>query len=419
MKVVEELSISECGVRSAWQKIQPIVLRTILSKHEGLSEKYQCDLYLKREDLQVVRSYKIRGAFNKISSLSKEIQDKGVVCSSAGNHAQGVSYCCKKLGINGSIFMPVNTPNQKVDRVRTLGEKFINIFLTGETYDECAEAALSYSKENALTLIPPFDDEKIIEGQATVGYEILMDQKEVDYLFIPIGGGGLAAGVGSYFKRYSPGTVIIGAEPSGAASMTAAFEAGKPVCLEKINPFVDGAAVRQVGRLNYPICRNVLNAIVTVPEGKVCSIVLSLYNEDGIVIEPAGALSIAALDDFAEEIIGKKVVCILSGGNNDSNRIEEIKKLADTWEGLQHYIIIRFHHYPDGLKYFFSNILGAEDYVNRIEYVRRDHGRSTYAMVGIRSKDRQNYYQLTERLKHTGVEFQEMQKEDFLFKYWV
>jgi threonine dehydratase len=232
--------------------------------------------------------------------------------------------------------MPVNTPNQKIKKIKLLGGDCIEVFLNGDTYDDCAKAALLYSQENELTLIPPFDDELIIEGQATVGNEILMDLNEIDYLFIPVGGGGLAAGLGKYFQQYSSNTKLIGVEPTGAASMTAAFNAGKPVKLKKINPFVDGAAVRKVGNLNYAICIETLYQVITVDEGEICATIISLYDEDGIVAEPAGALSIAALADFTNEIRGKKVVCILSGGNNDSNRIEEIKKLAEEWQELQH-----------------------------------------------------------------------------------
>jgi len=414
-----ENQILNGGVQTAVRRLQSIIARTPLMYHKRLSEKYQCRIYLKREDLQPVRSYKLRGAFNKIISLTQPELQRGVVCASAGNHAQGVAYSCKYLQIQGNIFMPANTPTQKIERVKAHGGKFVKIFLTGETYDESAEAALLYGEQNELALIPPFDDEKIIEGQATIALEILEDQEDVNYVFMPVGGGGLAAGVSNYFKQYNHGTIMVGIEPAGAASMSAAFKAGKPVTLEKIDPFVDGAAVRKVGELTYNICSKTLDHIHTVPEGKVCSTLLSLYNEDGILTEPAGVLSIAALGDFAKDINGKNVVCILSGSNNDSNRMEEIKKLADAWEGLQHYLIIRFHHYPDGLKEFFTSVLGPDDYVNRIEYVRRDHGRSTYALLGIRCNNHAAYQDLTTRLSLSETEFREVQKEDFLFKYWV
>ncbi len=412
-------TIPKLDVETARERLQPVIARTPLMYHKRLSEKYHCKIYIKREDLQPVRSYKLRGAFNKIVSLPKTELNKGVTCASAGNHAQGVAYSCKFLGIHGTIFMPANTPEQKIERVKANGGSSINIFLVGETYDESAEAALVYSNKNGTTLIPPFDDAQIIEGQATMAIEILEDQATVDYMFFPVGGGGLAAGLGTYFNNHSRDTIMIGVEPAGAASMTAALKAGKPVKLEKIDPFIDGAAVRRVGDLTYEICKGTITRMHTVPEGKVCSTLLSLYNEDGILAEPAGALSIAALDDFADEIKDKNVVCILSGSNNDSNRMEEIKKLANAWEGLQHYLVIRFHHYPDGLKEFFTSILGPDDYVNRVEYVRRDHGRSTYALLGIRCNNHEAFINLTNRLSLSETEFREVQKDEFLFKYWV
>lgn len=403
----------------ASNRISGAVIKTLLHKHARLSEKYSCNIYLKREDQQAVRSYKIRGAFNKISSLSKSERRKGIVCASAGNHAQGVAFSCQKLGIKGNIFMPMNTPNQKIERVRELGGNNIIIYLEGNDFDECSKLAGEFSKKYNMVLIPPFDDEKVIEGQATIALEILEDLPRVDYVFIPVGGGGLAAGIGYYFKNNSPSTKLIGAEPEGAASMGAAFESGKPVALSKIDPFIDGAVVRKVGDLTYPICKETLYAVKGIPEGKVCSVMLSLYNKDGILTEPAGALSIAALDEFADEIKYRNVVCILSGSNNDSNRMEEIKKLADAWEGLQHYLIVRFPHNPDGLKEFFTTVLGKNDYVNRIEYVRRNHGRSTYALLGVKSKNENGFQQLRVRMLKQNIDHREVDKDDFLFKYWV
>lgn len=406
-------------INLAQERIKDIVVRTALMKHQRLSEKYQCNVFLKREDQQIVRSYKIRGAFNKIISLDPDLLMRGIVCASAGNHAQGVAYSCKFLRIEGSIFMPANTPSQKINRVKMFGGDCIEIFLEGDSYDESAEAALKYMRSKNLTMIPPFDDERIIEGQATVGLEILEDLPDPDYIFLPVGGGGLAAGIGTCFKDQKHPAVLVAVEPEGAASLTAAFRKGQTVRLDKLNPFIDGAAVSKVGELTYKVCRETIDHVTTVDEGKVCSTLLELYNHDGIVTEPAGALAIAALDDFADEIKGKNVVCIVSGGNNDSNRMEEIKKLADEWEGLQHHLIIRFHHYPDGLKEFFTKILGEDNYINRIEYMRRDHGRSTYGLVGIRTKSQKGYEALQQRMTIAKIEYREVAKEDFLFKYWV
>jgi threonine dehydratase len=333
----------------AAERLHGIVNRTPLQLNANLSRKYKCNVYLKREDLQVVRSYKLRGAYNMMSSLPKEQLQKGVVCASAGNHAQGFAFSCKKLGVKGVVFMPIITPKQKVNQTKMFGEDKIEIKLIGDTYDDCAVAAKKFTEENGMVFIPPFDHHRIIEGQGTVAVEILADKPGIDYVFVPVGGGGLSAGVGSYFKIFSPKTKIIGLEPEGAPSMYKALEAGHPVCVENIDRFVDGAAVKQVGSLTFSICKDVLDDMRLVPEGKVCTTILKLYNEDAIVVEPAGALSIAALDDFADEIKGKNVVCIVSGSNNDIDRMQEIKERSLQYEGLKHYLLINFAQRPGAL----------------------------------------------------------------------
>ena len=277
-----------------------------------------------------------------MSNLPASKLQQGVVCASAGNHAQGFAYSCKKLNVKGVIFMPVVTPNQKIQQTKMFGEDNVIIRIIGDTFDDCAVAARKYTEENNMTFIPPFDDPKIIEGQGTVAMEILEDLAEIDYLFVPVGGGGLAAGVGTYFKTYSPNTKIIGLEPEGAPSMTEALKAGRPVTLETIDRFVDGAAVKRVGDLSFSICRDSLDSMELVSEGKICSTILKLYNEDAIVVEPAGALSVAALDDHAEQIKGKNIVCIISGSNNDIDRMPEIKERSLQYEGLKHYFLINF-----------------------------------------------------------------------------
>lgn len=399
--------------------MQGVCANTPLQEDAVLSKKYNCKVYLKREDQQEVRSYKIRGAFNKISSLSEEQRLQGIVCASAGNHAQGVAYCCKLLNIHGTVFMPANTPVQKVERVEHWGGEQIDLFLHGENYDECFEKAMDFQKASNKVFIHPFDDDKIIEGQATIGKEITDVLEGIDMVVMPIGGGGLAAGVSSWFSQKSPLTKLVGVEPEGAASMTAAMEAGKPICLRKIDPFVDGAAVRQVGERNYAICKDTLSQMIALPEGRICSTLLELYNDRGIVVEPAGAMSICALEDLKEDIQGKTVVCIVSGSNNDAMRMDEIRKLADDYTGLRHHLIIRFSHYPDGLEELFSSLLGDGNYVTKLDYNRREHGRSTYGLVGIKSSHLSYYEQFIDRLRCKGVEHKELSKDDFLFKYWV
>jgi len=400
-------------------RVKKVVHRTPLQRNNHLSKKYDCNIYLKREDLQVVRSYKLRGAYNMMSSLPKEQLDKGVVCASAGNHAQGFAFSCKKLNAKGVVFMPIITPNQKVKQTQMHGDGNVEIKLIGDTFDDCAIAAKKFTEENGMTFIPPFDDYRIIEGQGTVGVEILEDQSEIDYLFIPIGGGGLCSGVGSYFKTYSPKTKIIGLEPEGAPAMYEALQKGHPVTLDSIDRFVDGAAVKRVGDLTFPICKEVLDDMHLIPEGKVCTTILKLYNEDAIVVEPAGALSIAALDDFAEEIKGKNVVCIVSGSNNDIDRMQEIKERSLQYEGLKHYFLINFAQRPGALKEFVSNVLGPTDDITRFEYMQKNNKEAGPALVGVELQSRDDYDRLLQNMKQYQINYTELSKDNTLFSYLV
>ncbi|HUS03871.1 MAG TPA: threonine ammonia-lyase IlvA [Chitinophagaceae bacterium] len=404
---------------AAADRLKNVVYRTPLALNHNLSKKYQANIYLKREDLQLVRSYKIRGAYNMMSSLPEEQLQKGVVCASAGNHAQGFAYSCKQLGVKGVIFMPVITPNQKISQTKMFGEDFIEIKLIGDSYDECSKAAQEYTAENEMTYVHPFDDYKIIEGQGTVAVEILEDLPGVDYLFVPVGGGGLSAGVGSYFKAHSPQTKIIGVEPEGAPSMKAAMESGHPVTLPEIERFVDGAAVQRVGNITFSICKEVLSEMHLVPEGKICSAILKLYNEDAMVVEPAGVLSIAALDDYATAIKGKNVVCIVSGSNNDIDRMQEIKERSLIYEGLKHYFLIRFAQRPGALKDFVNHILGPSDDVTRFEYVQKHNKESGPALVGIELRTKEDYYKLLTKLDTYNVNYTELKQGDNAFGYLV
>jgi threonine dehydratase len=392
---------------------------TPLELNPALSELFKCEIWLKREDKQPVRSYKIRGAFNKVCSLTNSERRKGIICASAGNHAQGVAYCCRSMEVHGIVFMPASTPKQKIERVREIGGEWIDIMMESDTYDSCYDAAIEYNRTLGRTFIHAFDDEKVIEGQGITGLEITQQLDGIDYLFLPVGGGGLAAGVGYWFNEHSEETIIIGVEPEGAASMSNAFMNGYPVSLDRIDPFIDGAAVKKVGVINYPLCKENLSHLHIVSEGKVSAVLIDLYNKQGIVAELAGCLSIAALDDFADSIIGKKVVCIVSGGNNDAMRMEEIKKVADVWEGLHHHLMIRFKHQPDGLMELFNRLLNGNHYVTRIEYDRREHGRSTYGLVGIKSRSKGDYMALLDRLEQGQIEYKEVTKDDFLFKYLI
>ncbi|MEI6947078.1 threonine ammonia-lyase [Paraflavisolibacter sp. H34] len=405
--------------QKAVERLKPVVVKTPLAYSHNLSLKYGAHVYLKREDLQVVRSYKLRGAYNMISSLPPVQLKAGVVCASAGNHAQGFAWSCKKLGIRGVVFMPIITPGQKVQQTRMFGGHFIDIKLIGDTFDDCALAAREYTREHHMTFIPPFDDYRIIEGQATVGVEILEDLPDVDYIFLPVGGGGLCAGVGSYVKTISPQTKIIGLEPEGAPSMQAALAAGHPVTLDNIERFVDGAAVKRVGDLTFALCRDVLHTLHLIPEGKVCSTILKLYNEEAIVVEPAGALAIAALDDFASEIKGKNIVCIVSGGNNDIDRMQEIKERSLQYEGLKHYFLVRFAQRPGALKEFVNHVLGPTDDITRFEYMQKHNKETGPALVGIELKAREDYERLIRNLNDFNINYTELNKDDNLFGYLV
>lgn len=412
-------SINQLNIPAAYNTLKQVVLKTPLQHHAKLSARFKADIYLKREDLQVVRSYKLRGAYNLIQSLTDEQRSRGVVCASAGNHAQGVAFSCRYMNIKGVIYMPAITPKQKINQVKMFGGDNIEIVLIGDTFDECQTHALEFTSTNNMVFIPPFDHIKIIEGQGTVGKEIADELTEIDYIFAPIGGGGLVAGVGQYFKEISPKTNIIGVEPLGAPSMKEALAARKPVVLEKIQRFVDGAAVKKVGDITFPLCKEVLADMLLVPEGKVCSTILQLYNEDAIVAEPAGALSIAALDQYAHQIKGKRVVCIVSGGNNDIDRMQEIKERSLLYEGLKHYFIVRFAQRPGALKQFVNEILGPSDDIVRFEFIQKHNKESGPALIGIEVKSKDDFNSLIERMDDHKLNYTLVNQNENLFEYLV
>jgi threonine dehydratase len=413
--------VSELGMdfSATMERVRKVAYKTPLVLNLNLSRKYASNVFLKREDLQVVRSYKLRGAYNMMSRLPEEQLAKGVVCASAGNHAQGFAYSCKKLNAKGVIFMPVITPKQKINQTRMFGDDWVEIRLVGDNFDECAIAAKAFTEQNNMTFIPPFEDKSIIEGQATVGLEILQDLSHIDYLFLPVGGGGLAAGVGLVFKNFSPSTKVIGIEPEGAPSMKEAFKHGHPVTLEHLDRFVDGAAVKRVGDLTYRICSQVLDDMDVVAEGKICSTILKLYNEDAIVVEPAGALSIAALDDYAEQIKGKTVVCVVSGSNNDIDRMPEIKERSLQYEGLKHYFLIRFAQRPGALKEFVNDVLGPTDDITRFEYMQKTNKEAGPALVGIELQSKHDYEALIRKMSERSIDYTEINKDDTLFGYLI
>ena len=404
------------GIKAAKERIKGVAITTPLVLSKRLSEQFQCNILLKREDLQEVRSYKIRGAFNKMSSMGADQLTKGVVCASAGNHAQGVAFACKNLGVKGKIYMPAVTPLQKIKKVKSFGKEWIEVILVGDTFDDAYAEAIKYCKENGKVFVHPFDDMKIIEGQGTVGLEILEQyQDPIDYVLVGVGGGGLIAGLGSVFKQLSPTTKIIGVEPEGAPAMKESLEKGEVVTLDQIDNFVDGAAVRKVGELNFKIAQQVIEKMRLVPEGKVCSTILQMYNEEAMVVEPAGALTISALDDMAEEIKGKTVVCVVSGSNNDITRTQEIRERSLLYEGLKHYFIIRFPQRAGALREFLNNVLGPTDDITHFEYTKKHNRETGPALVGIQLESKSDYQSLMERMEKYKIDYQSLNDSKMLY----
>lgn len=408
------------AINKASKVLEEILEPTPFKKNDNLSDTYQANVFLKREDLQMVRSYKIRGAYNKIRSIAPENMKNGIVCASAGNHAQGVAFSCSKLKIMGSIFMPTTTPKQKIEQVRMFGKEFIEIVLTGDTFDAANAAAIAYAKENDKTFIPPFDDPKVMEGQGTIGKEIL-EQSDVklDYIFVPIGGGGLASGLGSYIRQMSPDTKIIGVEPGGAPCMKAAIEAGEVVELEHIDKFVDGAAVKKAGALTYQVCREVLDDIIVVPEGAVCTTIIQMYNKSAIVVEPAGALASAALRFYADKIKGKNVACIVSGSNNDITRMEEIREKSLLYEGLKHYFIVTFPQKSGEIVSFINDVIGPKDDLVYIQYIKKTNKNFGPALIGIELSAKEDFDALIQRLDAHGAEYEYINKNNKLFEILI
>mgnify|MGYP002795016487 CR=1 FL=1 len=408
------------AVKEAAKRISKVSVLTPLVLSFTYCRKFNANIFLKREDLQQVRSYKIRGAFNKISSLPKEQLDKGVICASAGNHAQGVAFACNQLQTKGVIFMPVTTPRQKVEQTQMFGGEWVDVVLKGDTFDDSYKEAVIHGHEKSLVFIHPFDDEKVIEGQATIALEILEQANApIDYIFAPLGGGGLLAGLSSVFKQLSPKTKVIGVEPEGAASMTSSLQEGKVVELKSIERFVDGAAVQKVGYKNFDLCRKNLHQMVTVPEGKICQTILDLYNQDAIVAEPAGAMALSALDLFSEEIKGKNVVCILSGGNNDITRTAEIKERALLYSGLKHYFIVRFPQRAGALKEFVETVLGPNDDITHFEYSKKHQRENGPAVVGIELNDPADFEPLVQRMKDYNFYGQYLNNNPDLFQFLI
>jgi len=405
------------GIYKAAERLSDVAIKTPLTRNKNLSDLYEANIYLKREDLQVVRSYKIRGAYNKMASLGKEQLAQGVVCASAGNHAQGVAYACHKMGVKGTIFMPTTTPAQKIRQVKMFGKEWVDIVLAGDTYDDSYDAA---QKFNGAVFVHPFDDIQVIEGQGTVGLEIFKElDVKVDYLVFAIGGGGLASGVSTVFRTLSPSTRLIGVEPEGSPTLKTSLDNGRVTPLEHIDKFVDGAAVKKAGEITFEIVKENIDDILLIPEGKVCSTILKLYNEEAIVAEPAGALSISALDFMKEDIRGKNVVCIIGGGNNDITRTEEIKERSLIYEGLKHYFIVRFPQRSGALNEFLGKVLGPTVDIVFFEYSKKTAREKGPALIGVEIPRREDFAPLIERMNEHKVKFTYINDKPDLFEFLI
>jgi len=391
------------GVRSASENLKDVSIVTPLTLNERLSTEFNSRVFLKREDLQKVRSFKIRGAFNKIKSIDfNNSKDKRIICASAGNHAQGFAFSCNKLKIFGTVYMPETTPKQKVERVKMFGGDFIKIILSGDNFDDAQKEAQKHLTDDA-TFIHPFDDIKVIEGQGTVALEIL-DQidKHLDYLIVPIGGGGLISGIITVFKELSPKTKIIGVEAQGAPAMSESIQQNKIIRLDKIDNFVDGVSIRKIGKIPFKLCKDYLDDLLLVPEGKICQTILELYNKDGIVVEPAGAIGISALEMYHKKFAKKNVGILICGGNNDITRMAEIKERALVYSNLKHYFIVKFPQRKGALKEFVNNVIGENDDITFFEYVKKNNRDYTSAIVGIELKFSKDLEQLIQKMKESG-----------------
>ena len=407
------------AVDEAEGRLRGIIANTPLQTLKRLSETFGANILVKREDLQEVRSFKIRGAYNKIGALTVEERKRPIVCASAGNHAQGVAWVCAHLAIRGTIFMPRITPVQKIERVEHFGGEHVEIRLVGDSYDEANQAAQEYCRQSGGIFVHPFDDPQTIAGQGTVAKEILdATEGHVDLVVLPVGGGGLASGVASYIKERDPSIVVVGAEPAGSPSMVESLRLGRLVTLSEMHTFVDGAAVRTPGRLTFDLCRRYVDRVVAVPEGRVCATMIELYQNEGIIAEPAGALSISALEDVGV-MSGKTVVCILSGGNNDFLRYPEIMERSLVYQGRKHYFIIEFAQKPGQLRQFVDDALGPTDDIVRFEYIKKTNKERGAALVGIELRDKADLAPLLQRMEAIQLNVRRLGSEELLYDYIV
>lgn len=425
MSFVEQVEIAKKNIRNIFPE-------TPLQKSKYLSDKYDANIYLKREDLTPVRSYKIRGAYNFITSYLEKVPlvkggfrgiEKNMifVCASAGNHAQGFAFACSRFKAYGKVFMPITTPQQKIQMTQTFGGEYIEIILTGDSFDEASKAAKVFCDKESGVMVPPFDHPKIIEGQATIGEEILSQiETKIDILVVPVGGGGLSAGLTELFKTQSPKTEIFATEPLGAPSLKASLEKGERVTLENINTFVDGAAVKLIGENNFEILKhNLKNEVLLVPENRLCQTMINFLHHEGIILEPAGGLAIDALKNFpAQDLKGKTIVCVVSGGNFDFERLPDVKERAMKYAELKKYFVLRMPQRPGALKEFLG-CLGNEDDIARFEYLKKSAKNFGSVLIGIETKKAKNFISLFQKMDQIGFEYKDVTEDEILADFII
>ncbi|MET4049211.1 threonine dehydratase [Rhodococcus sp. UYP5] len=436
-------AVTADDIDTAARRISGVVSATPLQYCERLSAVTGAQVYLKREDLQIVRSYKIRGAYNLMAQLSPEELAVGVVTASAGNHAQGVAFACRSMQVHGRIYVPANTPKQKRDRIRVHGGEFVELIVTGDTFDAASASAAADVARTGATMVPPFDDARTVAGQGTIAAEIIEQLGAApDTVVMPVGGGGCIAGISTYLRERSPASALVGVEPSGAASMTAALVAGGPVTLAEIDPFVDGAAVRRIGDVPYAALQNLGAEVVShaslplmavpafrpgtldagpflvtqIDEGAICTAMLDLYQNEGVIAEPAGALSVAALHQISVAP-GSTVVCLISGGNNDVSRYGEILERSLVHLGLKHYFLVDFPQEPGALRRFLDDVLGPDDDITLFEYVKRNNRETGAALVGIQLGVASGLSSLLERMRSSHLQVEQLEPGTPAYRY--
>ena len=397
-----------------------VATKTPLQKSERLCEEVGRPVYLKREDLQICRSFKVRGAYVRMAAMDEDERAAGVVCASAGNHAQGVAYACAHLGIKGTIFLPASTPRQKRKRIATIGGKWVEPVIVGGDFDEANRVAAEAAKEGGKVYVHPYDDPYTIAGQGSIAVDLDSQLPEdTDMILIPVGGGGLIAGMATWLKAHRPGIRIVGVESAGAASMKAALEAGSPVSLERVDSFVDGTAVGRAGDLTYQVVRDLVDDIVVVPEGAVCTEMLDLYHSEGVIAEPAGALASAAARNFLPQIPNGSVVCLVSGGNNDLSRYAEVTERSGRYEGLRHYFLVTFNQEPGALRAFLNDVLSEGEDIIYFQYTKKNNRDTGPALVGIELPDPTDIKGLRRRMAASPLQVQEIDPSSQIFKILV